>query len=64
MSLAQYAEPAVDHAKAELRVTAAAIRQMPDHKGSVMQVAQAVEWRRLAYRLKFVYVFGPGRFVL
>ena len=30
-SLAQYAESAVDHAKAELRVTAAAIRQMPAH---------------------------------
>ena len=56
-SLAQYAEPAVDHAKAELRVTVAAIRQMPAHKGLVMQVAQAVGWRRLAYRLRFVYVF-------
>ena len=64
MSLAQYAEPAVDHAKVELRVTAAVIRQMSAHKGLAMQVTQAVGWRRLAYRLRFVYVFGPGRFIL
>ena len=56
-SLAQYAETPVQHAKAELRVTAAAVRQMPAHKGLALQVAQAVGWRRIAYRLRFVYVF-------
>ena len=47
----------MEHAKAELRVTAAAVRQMPAHKGLALQVAQAVGWRRIAYRLRFVYVF-------
>ena len=41
-SLAQYAETPVQHAKVELRVTAAAVRQMPAHKGLALQVAQAV----------------------
>ena len=57
-SLAQYPEKAMELAAEELNVTVLAVRQMPKYKWLAERVCMAVGWRRLAYRLRFAYVFG------
>ena len=57
-SLAQYPEAAVKMASDELQSTVLSVRQMPRYKWLAERLATAVGWRRLAYRLRFAYVFG------
>ena len=48
-------------AKAEVEVTARAIRQMPSVKSLVERCGKAVGWKRLLYRLRLLSVPGGGQ---
>ncbi len=57
VSMAGYAEDAVDKARAEAEVTARAMNRAPKGAGLGIGVGRSVGWQRLKYRLLLVYAF-------
>jgi hypothetical protein len=56
-SLGQYSGVPLEKAMEELETTTRAVQKMPKYGWLAVRVAEGVGWRRLAYRLLYVYAF-------